>query len=118
MVGNHIKMDERRPSTIGEHFAHAVEQRADVQALGYVRKGELHWRTWQQVANDVLALAADLRAAGMVPGVRVAQVSENRYEWIITDLALHLTGAVHVPIHVTLSGVQIADQIRDCGARF
>jgi long-chain acyl-CoA synthetase len=47
----------------------------------------------------------------------VAHVSENRYEWIITDLALHLAGAVHVPIHVTLAGEQIAEQIVDCGAR-
>ena len=46
----------------------------------------------------------------------MAHVSENRYEWIITDLALHLAGVVHVPIHVTLSAEQIAEQIIDCGA--
>ena len=55
----------------------------------------------------------ELRIAGIAPGDRVAHVSENRYEWIITDLALHLVGAVHVPIHVTLSAEQIAEQIAD-----
>ena len=58
-----------------------------------------------------------IASAGIEPGDRVAQVSENRYEWVITDLALHLAGAVHVPIHVTLSGEQIAQQIADSGAR-
>ncbi len=77
----------------------------------------MHWLTWQQVEAQATQLAAALRAAGISPGDRVAQVSENRYEWIITDLALHLVGAVHVPIHVTLSGEQIAEQIVDCGAR-
>ena len=62
-------------------------------------------------------LAATLHAVGVRPGDRVAQVSENRYEWIVVDLALHLLGAVHVPIHVTLSGEQIAEQIAESGAR-
>ena len=60
-------------------------------------------------------LAAAIQAAGVEPGDRVAQVSENRYEWIITDLAMHLAGAVHVPIHVTLSGR--ADRRADRGLR-
>jgi long-chain acyl-CoA synthetase len=47
----------------------------------------------------------------------VAHISENRYEWAITDLAIHLARAVHVPIQFSLSGQQIAEQIADCGAR-
>ena len=66
---------------------------------------------------DAQNLAAVLRIAGIQTGDRVAQVSENRYEWIIADLAMHLAGAVHVPIHVTLAGEQMAEQIADCGAR-
>jgi long-chain acyl-CoA synthetase len=30
---------------------------------------------------------------------------------------MHLSGAVHVPIHVTLAGEQMAEQIADCGAK-
>ena len=94
-----------------------VARRGDEPALGFIRDGELHWRTWHEVADDACRLAAEIQAAGIAPGDRVAHVSENRYEWIITDLAMHLAGAVHVPIHVTLSGEQIAEQIADCGAR-
>jgi long-chain acyl-CoA synthetase len=103
--------------TIPDFFARAVELRANESALGEIRGGELRWRTWSEIARDVVALAAELRLAGVGPGDRVAQVSENRYEWIVVDLALHSIGAVHVPIHVTLSSEQIAEQIAASGAR-
>jgi long-chain acyl-CoA synthetase len=103
--------------TIPAFFEATVACRGDERALGFIKAGELHWRTWREVAADAKRLAAEIRAAGIEPGDRVAQVSENRYEWIITDLAVHLAGAVHVPIQVTLSGRQIAEQIVDSGAQ-
>jgi long-chain acyl-CoA synthetase len=95
----------------------SVERRGDEPALGTIRGGELNWRTWREVWNDVQTLAATLRVAGVSHGDRIAQISENYYEWILVDLALHLTGAVHVPIHPTLSGEQIAQQIATCEPR-
>jgi long-chain acyl-CoA synthetase len=103
--------------TIAGFLANSVARHSDEHTLGYIRDGKLHWLTWEQVNAQATQLAAMLRIAGITPGDRVAHVSENRYEWIITDLALHLAGAVHVPIHVTLSSEQIAEQIADCGAR-
>ncbi|MCI0493341.1 MAG: AMP-dependent synthetase/ligase, partial [Planctomycetes bacterium] len=103
--------------TIPAFFEATVARRGDERALGFIKAGELHWRTWREVAADAKRLAAEIRAAGIEPGDRVAQVSENRYEWIITDLAVHLAGAVHVPIQVTLSGRQIAEQIVDSGTQ-
>ena len=118
-IRDHVGMvDDPRVLTIPAFLANAVERRGDEPALGTIRGGELRWRTWRRDwATTSQALAATLRAAGVQPGDRVAQVSENRYEWIIIDLALHLAGAVHVPIHVTLSGEQIAEQIAASGAR-
>lgn len=103
--------------TIPAFFVDTVARRGGEQALGFIRGGELHWRTWREVFAEASQLAADIRAAGIEPGDRVAQVSENRYEWIIADLAMQLAGAVHVPMHVSLSGEQIAAQIADSGAR-
>ena len=45
------------------------------------------------------------------PGDRIVQVSENRYEWIVLDLAIHFARGVHVAVHRVLSGPQIAYQI-------
>jgi long-chain acyl-CoA synthetase len=103
--------------TIPSFLANSLNLRADEQAIGTIRDGELRWRTWSELHHDTQSLAGELRLAGIAPGDRVAQVSENRYEWIVVDLALHLMGAVHVPIHVTLSGEQIGEQIAASGAR-
>jgi long-chain acyl-CoA synthetase len=43
-------------------------------------------------------------------------VSENRYEWIVADLAILTARAVHCPAHSVLTGPQIAYQIVDSGA--
>jgi long-chain acyl-CoA synthetase len=74
-------------------------------------------RTWSEIARDARQLAVALHREGIRPGDRVAQVSENRYEWIVLDLAVHMLRGVHVAIHSVLSGPQIAWQIRDCDAR-
>jgi long-chain acyl-CoA synthetase len=111
-------MSESTPRTVTEFLEQTVSARGGERALGFVRNGQVQWRTWEEVWKAALSLSAELKIAGVAPGDRVAQVSENRYEWVFTDLALHLIGAVHVPIHVTLSGQQIAEQIRDCGAKF
>jgi long-chain acyl-CoA synthetase len=103
--------------TIVDLFAATRARRGDERALGFIRGGELNWRTWRDVAADACALAAKTQASGIQPGDRVAHVSENRYEWVITDLAIHLARGVHVPIQVSLSGPQIAEQIADSGAR-
>jgi long-chain acyl-CoA synthetase len=110
-------VDDTRRLTIPALLAATVETRCDEAALGTIRCGQLHWRTWREIWSDAQSLAAVLRTAGVQPGDRVAQVSENRYEWIVTDLAVHLVGAVHLPIHVTLSGEQISEQIAASGAR-
>jgi long-chain acyl-CoA synthetase len=72
--------------------------------------------SWNDLAQEVRRLAAGLRRAGIEPGDRVAQVSENRYEWVLADLATHFARGVHVALHASLSAQQIAWQIVDCGA--
>jgi long-chain acyl-CoA synthetase len=104
-------------TTIPAVLADTVTRCGDEPALGFIRGSELRWGTWREVADEAASLAAAIRAAGIEPGDRVAHVSENRREWVITDLALHVAQVVHVPIHVTLSGEQIAAQIADSGAK-
>jgi len=72
--------------------------------------------TWDQLGRQVRRLAAGLVRVGVRPGDRVAQVSENRHEWIVADLAIQMARAVHVPIHATLAGPQILWQVIDSEA--
>jgi long-chain acyl-CoA synthetase len=42
-------------------------------------------------------------ALGVQPGDKIAQISPNRVEWNIMDMAILQVGAVHVPIYPTIS---------------
>ena len=85
----------------------------------HVRRGGERFSpvTWDELAGDVRRMAIGLMRMGVEPGDRVVQVSENRYEWVVADLAIQMALAVHVPVHAPLSGRQILGQIADCGAR-
>jgi len=89
---------------------------ANLPALHAKTAGEYQARTWLEVSQDVRRFAAKLLTYGLQPGDRVAQFSENRYEWILTDLAMQLLGLVHVPIHSTLAGRQVVDQVTHSGS--
>ncbi len=105
------------PPSLLSLFLDRVEQDGPRPALAIKREGQYRWLTWQELADDVLRTAARLHLLGIGPRDRVALVSENRYEWILCDLAVHVLGGIHVGIHSSLSGGQIAYQIRDSGAR-
>jgi long-chain acyl-CoA synthetase len=67
------------------------------------RKADRVWQplSWRQVANQVAALAHNLRELGLTDGDRVVLVSENRPEWCIADLAIMAAGCVTVPTYTT-----------------
>ena len=94
-----INEDHSRPALVGK--------------LG----GQHESLTWGQLGDRVCQLAVALIRSGVEPGDRVVQVSENRLEWIVCDLAIQLARAVHVPLHATLSGRQIVEQLVDSGAK-
>ena len=70
-----------------------------------------------QIYQRVRALATAFLRFGAQKGDRIALISENRWEWLIADFATLAIGAADVPIYPTLTGEQIAEQIRDAGCR-
>ena len=97
--------------------AKRIEQHGDQPALLIKRDGQYRSISWYGVEDDAGWCMSALLANGVQPGDRVVQLSENRYEWIIFDLAIMSVGAVHVPLHAPLTAEQIAAQIADCGAK-
>ena len=78
--------------------------------------------TWKPIASAeaygrVRALAARLAQWGVVKGDRVALISENRWEWPVTDFAVLALGAVDVPLYMTLTAEQVGYMLRDSGAK-
>lgn len=96
-------------TSIPQLLATTVARVGDQPALGTIRDGQLSWRTWSEVDADLRRLAGGLRRAGVGRGDRVVQFAPNCYEWILTDLAVLALGAVHVPLHHSLSAQQAAE---------
>src|ERR1700684_3866902 len=73
--------------------------------------------TGRQIYQRVCAFAAALSAWGIVKGDRVALLSENRWEWAVTDFAALAVGAVDVPLYATENAERVGYMVRDSGAR-
>ncbi|HEX4320644.1 MAG TPA: long-chain fatty acid--CoA ligase [Acidobacteriaceae bacterium] len=77
---------------------------------------------WQSISSTevyrrVRALAKAFLDWGIERGDRIAILSENRWEWAVTDFAVLAIGAVDVPIYPTLTSEQIGALLLDSGAR-
>jgi long-chain acyl-CoA synthetase len=77
---------------------------------------------WQEISSAevyrrVRALAQAFLVWGIRRGDRIAILSENRWEWTITDFAVLAIGAVNVPIYPTLPPEHIGELLRDSNAR-
>lgn len=105
------------PTTVLSFFAARVAAEPARPALFIKQAGTYCARTWAELDADVRRAAAALVGWGLQPGERVVQQSENRYEWVVADLAIQLAGGVHVPGHASLTGEQLAAQIGHSGAR-
>lgn len=102
--------------TIPQMWARRLDIDADRTALHLKRHGQYESLTWSQVIADIFSYVTTFEKLGVRPGDRVVQFAENRYEWILSDAAIQILQAVHVPIHAPLTGEQVVEQIRDCGA--
>lgn len=73
--------------------------------------------TAAQVYGKVRALAQTLQGWGVAKGDRVAILSENRWEWAISDFAILAIGGVDVPLYATNTPEQVGYMIRNSGAK-
>ncbi|GMV97946.1 MAG: AMP-binding protein [Phycisphaerae bacterium] len=104
-------------STLVSLFCDRVARSGSRQAGSFPAGAGYLEPTWTELSEQVRRTAAGLVRLGVQPGDRVVLVSENRLEWIVADLGTLMAGGVNVPIQAALAGPQIAEQIRDCGAR-
>jgi long-chain acyl-CoA synthetase len=107
-----------------EHFENLVAlfltragEKGNKPFLWAKREGEWRPISWAEAARQVASLAASLRSIGLQPGDRVALVSENRPEWLISDLAIMAAGCVTVPTYTTNTTRDHAHILGNSGAR-
>jgi len=98
-------------------FLARAEQKGDAPFLWAKREGQWRSTSWAEAAREVAALAASLKSLGLERGDRVALVSENRPEWLISDLAIMAAGCVTVPTYTTNTTRDHAHILGNSGAR-
>jgi long-chain acyl-CoA synthetase len=98
-------------------FLTRAKEKGDAPFLWAKREGEWRSTSWADAARQVASLAASLKSIGLVPGDRVALVSENRPEWLIADLGIMAAGCVTVPTYTTNTARDHAHVLGNSGAR-
>jgi long-chain acyl-CoA synthetase len=75
------------------------------------------WNTAQKMAGGLLALGINNEVLEPESQEKIAIISPNRPEWIITDLAVQLTGAVLTPVYPTISPAELVYVLNESGVR-
>ncbi|HJX83216.1 MAG TPA: long-chain fatty acid--CoA ligase [Candidatus Angelobacter sp.] len=109
-------MGPMEPKTLVEIFFAAVEHDAP-HIVMFKREDGWHNISSRQYYGYVVQIARALKDWGIQRGERVAILSENRPEWMITDFACVCRGIIDVPIYTTLTPDQTAYLLINSGAR-
>lgn len=72
--------------------------------------------SFQEVADEMLAVAKGLAALGVEPGDRVAVWAPNSARWIVSALGVLASGAWLVPVNTRFKGTEAAHVLRTAGA--
>ena len=97
-----------KENTLYEMFFNRAKQQPDSAFIWTKKENEWKSHSWGQIANQVKIIASALAQRGITVGARVAILSENRLEWIITDLAIMSIGAISVPLFTTYTQTDIS----------
>jgi long-chain acyl-CoA synthetase len=99
-------------TTIYEAFSESVKTHKDLPALKYKTAGEYRSITYEQLDESVDSIAAGMQKIGIKKGDRIAIVSYNRPEWVMSDLAAMKCGGIVVPLYNTPGHILPASAIK------
>ncbi len=86
------------PATLPQRMIHIAENHPDAVAqYSKDETGEFHPTPFPQFIEEFKAFAAGLRTLGVDKDDHVGLISENRKEWLISDLGVLALGAADVP---------------------
>ncbi|MGV7928314.1 MAG: AMP-dependent synthetase/ligase [Spirochaetota bacterium] len=93
--------------TVNEIFRNRMLKYGDRLAVEKKRRGAWERASWNQYYERSRSVGLGLVSLGVKKGDRVSLVSENRLEWLYTDMGTLGVGAVLVPIYSTLTAEEI-----------
>lgn len=105
-----------RPGTLPGWLLEQARQRPRSTAIRVKNLGRWEETSWADYAERVAGIGRALLHMGVKAGDRVGIVSDNRAEWIMTDLAVQGIGAATVAVPVTASSEELAGLLSNTGA--
>ncbi len=103
--------------SIPEIFFETVKRRGNKTALLYKKEGVYFPITFKELGQKVKIFSSALQKLGVEKGDNVAILSENRPEWVISDISIMAVGAVAVPLHATFSAGAICTVLNHSKAK-
>lgn len=100
-------------------FRETVKKHGHKDALGRKNKSnnQYEYITYNQLENKVDYFASAMLELGINSQDKIALMSENSPEWVITDIGAMSVAALNVPVYPTLTTPQLEYILNDCGAR-
>ncbi len=103
--------------TINDVFRNRSGKYAERLAVEKKCNGIWEKATWGDYYDRSCAIGLGLLELGVTKGDRVSLLSENRLEWLYTDMGTLGIGACLVPIYGTLSGEEVEYTLRNSGSK-
>ncbi len=94
-----------------------VKSTSEKPFLKWLKDNKRDFITWKQVEKNIQILSEYLRK-NLSKGDRCILLSENRPEWLISDIAIMNAGGVTVPLFTTYSEKDYEYIINDCNPKF
>ena len=113
MVGNAAQIAET--SNLAKMFFDQAQRMGDKPFLWAKKDREYKSLSWREAADQASAVAQALLALGVDPGDRIAIVSENRPEWLISEIGIMSIGAIAVPLNAWWVADEIDYAANDAG---
>lgn len=93
--------------TINDVFQNRTLKYGDRPAVAKKRAGKWESATWNQYYERSRVLGLGLYGLGIRKGDRVSLLSENRLEWLYTDMGCLGIGACLIPVYTTLTADEV-----------
>ena len=109
-------MELRKVNSLVELFFEKYKEKKELinqPFLKWLKTGENDFLTWEQVRNNI-CLFSEYLSKSLSKGDRCVLLSENRPEWLISDIATMNAGGVTVPLFTTYSENDYKYIINDC----
>ena len=100
-------------SLVDLYFYQAKKQNSQSNFLEWLNPKYKLKFTWEETTTNIYKLA-NLIKKNIKDGDRCLLVSENRPEWLVSDLAIMLAGGITVPAYTTYTEKDYDYLIQDC----